>query len=62
MQEIGRLFNPFPTDFTSDKTDRVTEKCVFLHNKTIVFVVVIVVVAFFSFHSRTFKKKKKKKT
>lgn len=29
MQEIGRLFNPFPTNFTSDKTDGVTEKCVF---------------------------------
>lgn len=29
MQEIGRLFKPFPTNFTSDKTDGVTEKCVF---------------------------------
>lgn len=58
MQEIGRLFNPFPPDFTSDKTDRVAEKCLFLHKKTSIFVVVV---AFFSFHSRTFKKKKRLK-
>lgn len=59
MQEIGRLFNPFPPDFTSDKTDKVTEKCLFLHKKKSIFVVVVVV-SFFSFHSRTFKKKRLK--